>query len=210
MKIVLFSFLVLYYTLYSLSLYSSEVTHNYISYVDKEFDTINSNLLQTIKAYISSNDRFFLKDNYLGDTIYPYYNILFFEKDKQNYFMLFTWYMIPDNFEFIKTKHFYMYYIEKRKVIFFDNGKNANTLICKCKENLRSARIDRKKNKTMGIYDGSLYPLTYEYKTQNDSVIIKKADSLFYESIVGADYARFENLFITMPNGYRKNKTHNQ
>jgi hypothetical protein len=204
MKIVFFSFLVFYFTLESLNFYNSEVTYNYSSNVDKEFDTINSNLLQTIKAYISSNDRFFLKE----DSIYPYYNILFFEKDKQNYFMLFTWYMIPDNFEFIKTKNFYMYYIEKRKVIFFDNGNIANTLFCKCKENLKSARIDRKKNKTMGIYDGSLYPLTYEYKFQKDSVIIKKADSLFYESVVGNDFARFENLHITLPNGYRKNKTH--
>lgn len=206
MKVVLFIFLVFYFTLESLSLYNSKVAYNYSSNVDKEVDTINSNLLQTIKAYISSNDRFFFKE----DSIYPYYNILFFEKDKQNYFMLFTWYLIPDNFEFIKTKHFYMYYIENRKVIFFDNGKIANTLFCKCKDNLKSARIERKKFIDIGPYDASLYPVTYVYKTQNDSVIIKKADSLFYESVVGADYARYENLFITMPNGYRKKKTHDQ
>jgi hypothetical protein len=170
--------------------------------------TIHDSLSFTLEKYINKISPFFESIGY--DDIKrdcAYYCVLFFEINQNKYFMLFTWVGIPKYSPYVKKKTIYFYLHNNKKIALIDYKKNENPLFAKTKEAVINANNEAKKELCF-IQDGSRYPETYKYKVENGNILIEKADSLFYESAVGNDFARFENLFVTMPNGYRKNKTH--
>jgi hypothetical protein len=124
--------------------------------------------------------------------------------------MLFTFPYIVNRYDFTQNNQIYLEDFNDRKVVFFIKTNETKETVLYRKNNIahKKALSELKNNKPCPLYSGSKYPETFKYKTENGNVIIEKADSLFYESVVGNDFARFENLFVTMPNGYRKNKTH--
>jgi hypothetical protein len=173
-------------------------------------EIINNSLSNTLSVYIKKISHFFPKNEYeTGEIDCAYYCVLFFAMEKENYFMLFTSAGIPKYFYFVRNKNIYFYLHNNKKIALIDCKKNKNPLFVKTKEAIENANKEAKKDLCF-IQDGSTYPETYKYKIENGKVLIEKTDSLFYESIVGVSFARFENLHITLPNGYRKNKTHNR
>lgn len=202
---VLFKVMVLFSVFsYSISLWSIKTIQSNINIEQ----TIHDSLSYTLEKYINKISPFFESIGY--DDIKrdcAYYCVLFFEINQNKYFMLFTWVGIPKYEPFVKKKTIYFYLHNNKKIALIDYKKNENPLFTKTKEAVINANNEAKKELCF-IQDGSRYPETYKYKVENGNILIEKADSLFYESVVGADYARFENLFVTMPNGYRKFKTH--
>ncbi len=171
---------------------------------------INDSLSLYLTKYISKTDPLFLNVECKCYRGCIYYNVYFFEKDNISFFMFLTWLYIGNRYDFTKDNQIYLEYLNNRKVVFFMNTHETKESSLYKKNFIARKRAwsELKLKEPCPMYSGSLYPETYKYKTENGKVLIEKADSLFYESFVGADFARFENLFITMPNGYRKNKTH--
>jgi len=189
---------------YSINVWSIKTINNNV-HIEQ---TIHVSLSFTLKKYINKISPFFESIGY--DDIKrdcAYYCVLFFEINQNKYFMLFTWVGIPKYSPYVKKKTIYFYLHNNKKIALIDYKKNENPLFAKTKEAVINANNEAKKELCF-IQDGSQYPETYKYKVENGIILIEKADSLFYESVVGADYARFENLFVTMPSGYRKFKTH--
>lgn len=185
---------------YSISACSLKTTQNNII----NGQIINDSLSFILNKYIYKVSPFFESIRY--DDIKKdcaYYCVLFFEKEQNNYFMLFTWAATPEHFPFVKNKTMYFYLHNNKKIVFIDYKKNRNHLFAKTKEAIINAKKEANKEICF-IQDGSTYPETYIYKTVNGKILIEKADSFFYESVVGEDFARFENLHITLPNSYRK------
>lgn len=171
------------------------------AHIDQE---IHDSLSKYLSIYIEKVEPYFEQLDTDQARECAYYNVLFFEKGNIDYFMFFTWILMPEFFEFSKNKHLFLYRIKNKRIVFIDKSVGFNPLFSKTVKSIIDAQREIKVEEACWIHDGSKYPETYRYSVDGEKVLIEKADSLFYKSVVGERFANFEDFFITLPNGYRK------
>jgi hypothetical protein len=175
--------------------------------VDKNKSAIMSDSLYcTISNYINRIDGFFFDKEWL------YYNLLFFEKDSNKYFTIWTYTIFTSGINYYNsysdTSYYNTYFdtINSRKIILIEKKGKDNILFNPTEESLLLAGQEKKKDYLGPIYDGSWYPETYTYTLENGNISIIKSDSLLYQSSVDSNFINFENRFITLKNGHREKR----
>lgn len=131
-----------------------------------------------------------------GETIgySNFYTAFFFEKYDGEYFTLWKSYWYPkDWLNEVKGSFSYLYYnVEGKDFFIVIQNKKNNPLFSICSESLELGEKKQDEDYIPAMYSGSLFPVTYKYKSQDRQIFIEKLDSTILDFSPG--WAEYENL----------------
>lgn len=145
---------------------------------------VNKKILDSVEDYIKENEykiALYSEDGNLLHEVYFY--LYFFNIDTFSYFTIWESFIFDDSAsvfidkEFLKNKVFHKFTILDRYVCVINNDENH--LFSNYKE--KTIQNNKKQNvNDIPIYDGILYPATYQYYHIGDEFFIEKADTLLF------------------------------
>ncbi len=163
---------------------------------------IKTELYECIKNYILENDKKLLDRNSV-------YSVYFFERDSIDYFTIWVFNSFPKYLEFYNPNisfDFINFKILDRNVVFITRKDSKKIeLYNLCLNNLTKKEDDHyQKEIPEMIYDGSLFPQTYQYNKVEGKFIILNADTLIID-FLGEDYLKYENRLKELNNKAQDN-----
>jgi hypothetical protein len=140
-------------------------------------------LSDTIKAYISNYISSI--DGNFFDKEWLYYNLFFFEKNNLQYFTIWTFTCFPSYISdcISREYRYYLTFFEGRKVVLIEKKTKANLFFKPSKKSNSLAKREDRRTYEGVIYDGPFYFQTFQFREDNNVVLLIKLDSAFTDFI---------------------------